>query len=108
MNKVPKKLILMLVETCYRNNTSIEQLHSGKSLPKKYLSPEYSRITDEEMKKLNKEIVNNVYTFFYLMVHKPELFNKCCSNPYFFPNGWDQPKLNKQFMKGVKILEKSL
>lgn len=44
-----KELSKMIYSFCVRNNTSLEGLHD--------------RISDEEMKELNKGSVNNIYTF---------------------------------------------
>ena len=46
---------------CVRNNTILEDIHAGKSLPDKYMEG-YSRITDEEMKQLMQEIISNIET----------------------------------------------
>ena len=46
---------------CVRNNTILEDIHAGKSLPDKYMEG-YSRISEEEMKLLMQEIISNIET----------------------------------------------
>ena len=50
---------------CVRNNTILEDIHAGKSLPDKYMEG-YSRITDEEMKQLMQEIISNIHSLHFL------------------------------------------
>tara|TARA_R110002020_G_scaffold337498_1_gene552961 strand:+ start:14 stop:280 length:267 start_codon:yes stop_codon:yes gene_type:complete len=46
---------------CVRNNTILEDIHAGKSLPDEYMEG-YSRISQEEMKQLMQEIISNIET----------------------------------------------
>lgn len=55
-----------LVSTCVRNNTCLEDLHAGRTL-EALKNPKWSRITDEEMERLNKEIAANVADFLLVL-----------------------------------------
>jgi len=108
-----KELANIITTHCYRNNTSIEDLHAGTSPSSKtgdysdvyVVSPfgkipwnELSRISDDEMKTLNKEIHNNMYTMLYL------IFIKGANLPWMFTpsTDWDEPELNKEWIDYFK------
>ena len=48
-----------LAHNAVRNNTILEDIHCGNSLPDKYMEG-YSRITDKEMKELMEGIIGNL------------------------------------------------
>ncbi len=104
-----KKIALVMAVHGYRNSP-IEDLHSGVFPTSKtgdfsdvkVVTPygeiawnDLSRISDEEMKHLNKTIYNQIYTLMTLM-------ETTGINPYFVMftenNGWDEPELVKEFM----------
>lgn len=104
-----------LVNQCVRN-TGLEDLHGGITPDSKtgdfsdvkVVTPygeipwtELSRISDEEMKPLMKEIVNKVYTYLYLMLKE----NMTPGGMFCEPQGWDDPELDTDFY-GLMMLVK--
>ena len=111
-----KNTALMMTVSCVRN-TIIEDYHAG-IVPQsktgdysdvKVVTPfgeipwnELSRINDREMKKFNVDVVDRIYTYleFLLNPHitddEKEEFMKFCR--YTFPDKWDEPKLNVNFI----------
>lgn len=105
-NSVAKKLAKIMTLHCCRN-TFIEDLHEG-TVPSsktgdfsdvKVVTPYgeipwsgLSRISDEEMKTLNKEIVNKIYTFLDQLISKGTV----PMHPVFLnePTDWDEPEID--------------
>ncbi|MCK5591279.1 MAG: hypothetical protein KAI72_04920 [Candidatus Pacebacteria bacterium] len=103
---VAKKLAKIMSLHCCRN-TFIEELHMG-TVPSskkgdfsdvKVVTPygeipwtELSRISNEEMKTLNKEIVNKIYTFLDQLISKGTV----PVHPVYFcePKDWDDPEID--------------
>ena len=103
---IAKKLAKIMTLHCCRN-TFIEDLHVG-TMPSskigdfsdvKVVTPygeipwaELSRISNEEMKALNKEIVNKIYTFLDQLISKGTV----SMHPVYFnePIDWDEPELD--------------
>lgn len=71
-----KKFATLIASQCYRNNTPIEDIHAS------------GRISDAEMKELNKAIVNNIYSLILLVEEGARL-------PWYMalPHNWDEPEL---------------
>jgi len=103
--EIAKKLALSLALTCVRN-TSLEDIHAGKSVEAEGLSPdqilvqagnqtipwpEVSRISDAEMKNLMQEVVNKIYTTL-LRLDNPDFFEKLEKYSSPFTAKWDEPK----------------
>ena len=89
-----KKIAKVLAIHGYRNSP-IEDLHAGKMLPEKYRKPEWSRITDAEMKEVNKAVCDQIYTLLYMIESREGV-------PMYFASGgsdWDEPKLIKEWMR---------
>ena len=100
------RLTKLIVLNCVRN-TFIEDLHSG-TFPSsktgdysdvKIVTPfgeipwnNLSRISDDEMKKLNKEIVNKVFTF---LLHIEKEAPPVGFAYLRFPNEWDAAEIDK-------------
>jgi hypothetical protein len=97
-----------LADSCIRNNTSIENIHAGKSLPNKYLKG-YSRITEKEMHNLMLQIAHNLTITLQQFIvctdeerafgaYSDEEFSKHLKKIYFGKYGvsWDNPTLNKK------------
>jgi hypothetical protein len=84
-----RKIIAKIFTIHGYRNSPIEDLHAGIRLPKKYLDEKYSRITDEEMKHLNKTIYNQIYTLI-TMLEEGKL-----NSPFWAAWGqdWDEPEL---------------
>ncbi|MCG2711983.1 MAG: hypothetical protein L6416_06635 [Candidatus Omnitrophica bacterium] len=103
---VAKKLAKIMTLHCCRN-TFIEELHTGTTPSSKtgdfsdvkVVTPygeipwtKIARISNEEMKKLNKEIANKIYTFLDQLISKGTV----PMHPvYFFePKDWDDPEID--------------
>lgn len=111
-----KDFTKLLVVNCVRN-TFLEDLHCGTSPSSKtgdysdvkVVSPygeipwnKLSRISDEEMKKLMKEIVNKVYTMLAKQKHQKFLNLLAMS----YPSDWDEPELDDEFMQAIQTTER--
>ncbi len=106
LNKDNVILSKAVTAACVRN-TYLEELHSGKTPVslKGDNSDVYvidaggnkipwngvSRISDEEMKKLMKEVVNNMYKFFENQYNE-EYCEKVLDYNYKFAANWDDPE----------------
>jgi hypothetical protein len=103
---VRQRLAKYIVLNCFRN-THIEDIHAGKSLPAKYLAPEYSRITDAEMKGLNIEMVNRVFTIIDMFFDGDEFHKEYRDKVLTYLETQDpQPKwYNPPTQKGGRIKE---
>ncbi|MFA7301800.1 MAG: hypothetical protein WC069_05840 [Candidatus Shapirobacteria bacterium] len=114
--KQRKDIAKMLTHHGYRNSP-IEDIHAGewpKNKNGEYAKPEdiivttkdggtiipwteCSRISDKEMKHLNKTIYNQIYTLLTIL---REGFSK--GQAWYFTSGgedWDEPELLKEWMK---------
>lgn len=91
-----KRLALLMAKTCVRN-TVIEDYHSE------------GKLTDAEMKALNQKVANKIYTFLHYSSHgtpeEREAFRNAMNLSY--PSNWDQPQLDSEFVKAVKLMKTS-
>lgn len=99
------RIAQMIALRCVRN-TSIEEIHAGKS-PRsqvgdysdvKVVTPfgeipwnDVSRITNEEMKRFNTEVVNKLFTVL-LCLSRQEM--PVGSHAFYVPAGWDDPEID--------------
>ena len=87
--------------------TSIEKIHEGKLVRTKVgdysdvkvVTPfgeipwsEVSRITQEEMKVFNKEVVNKIYTVLLMLGRDRELPEG--NHAFYVPHDWDAPEID--------------
>lgn len=90
-----KRLALLMAVTCVRN-TVIEDYHAD------------GKLSDEEMKRLNQEVANKIYTFLHYLFtdspHDQAAFLSAMGMMY--PSNWDQPKLDASFVESVKLVKK--
>lgn len=90
-----KRLARLMVVNCVRN-TVIEDYHAD------------GKLSDAEMKALNQEVANTIYTFLrYLFSDSPEdqeAFLNAMGMMY--PSNWDQPKLDADFVQSISIVKK--
>jgi len=110
-------LAKMIAFQCFRNSTSIEDIHAGiqpVSLTGDYsdvkvidaegneiLWPDLSRIFDDEMKRLNKEIVNNIFTILYLFENGSLRLRLPVLNRATVPLDWDPPAFTEDLLEGI-------
>jgi hypothetical protein len=105
------KLAKALAVLCVRN-TFLEDLHAGKSAISrtgdfsdvKVVTPdreipwnELSRISDEEMKKLMKQIVNKLYTVL-MSLESDEAMRLVFSGGQDYAGHWDDPEFLPSFL----------
>ncbi len=104
-----RELAKLLICNFVRNNTSLEDLHAGK-VPRsaagdysdvKVVTPfgeipwtHLSRISDEEMKRLMIECVDNLYTF--LRYQDEAMF-------VFSAPQWDRPKVDRGLLRSWRF-----
>lgn len=101
-----QRFTLALVETCVRN-TILEDWHAGRTVVSpagdfsdvKIVSPageipylDASRISDAEMKRLMRQVVDAVFTFLSYPDQPIRLGGA---------SQWDKPKLNKKMVMGI-------
>ena len=114
-NRIAEKIAKTLALTCVRN-TFLEDLHAGKAPVSKagdYSDvkvvdgtgqeipwTELSRLNDAEMKKLMKEIVNRLYTWF-VKSDDPE-FKVKMERWVQIAQKWDDPELDKDFLAKIE------
>jgi len=104
-----KKLAKIITLHAFRN-TFIEELHAGTHpgtnagdySDVKVVTPygkipwnNLSRISDEEMEKLNKEVVDKIYTFLYEIIVSDSFPN------LHGPTNWDEPKLDEKLKRAL-------
>lgn len=78
-------------------NGSIEDIHAGSTCPLCAREPGYSRITDEEMKKIMKAAVNRVFTLLALKDAWPEKYEHVVRRADLHVARWDEPELVSDF-----------
>ena len=104
-----QRLAKLITLNCARN-TFIENLHEG-TFPGsktgdysdvKVVTPygeipwsELARISDTEMKRLNQEIVNKIFTF---LLHIDKEAPPVGPQYLWFPNDWDAAKIDEKIM----------
>ena len=82
-----------IVAMAFRNGP-IEDVHAGKTCPTCSGDPEYSRITDPEMKVIMKKAVDRVYTMLRLKQDEPERFDDLVQFASRYTSNWDDPVFN--------------
>ena len=90
-----------IVAMAFRNGP-IEDVHGGKTCPTCSGNPEYSRITDPEMKVIMKKAVDRVYTMLRLKQDEPERFDDVVQSASVYTSDWDDPVFNPIDLLGKK------
>jgi hypothetical protein len=85
-----RALALLLTYNCFRNNTDIEDLHSQ------------GKITDAEMKALNIQIRNNIYTM--IVAVREGLPPSPFLEP---PDYWEEPVFDENLKKAIDMLRET-
>lgn len=80
-----------IVGLAFRNGP-IEDIHAGKACPLCCGSPDYSRITDDEMKAMMKSAVNAVYKLLWNRDHDSDAYRKSVEYGVRFTSRWDDPE----------------
>ena len=82
----------VIVALAFRNGP-IEDLHAGKACPSCTGQPGYSRISDEEMKRIMKNAVDHVYALLCLKNENPEKYDSEIRFGEKYTTNWDQPQV---------------
>jgi hypothetical protein len=82
-----------LVALAFRNGP-IEYVHAGKECPVCAGKPEYSHITQDEMRNIMKAAVDTVYKLLWLKQNDPEKYAETLEYGDRCTNLWDDPRLH--------------
>jgi hypothetical protein len=120
--KQARQLALGIAVSCVRN-TFLEDLHAGTGPSSetedysdvKVISPygeiewaDLSRISDDEMRRLMKEVVNKLYSVL-LRLDEPKIVAAVMINAQRMANKWDKPQDDKPFVAAmVSISERAM
>jgi hypothetical protein len=83
-----------LVTMAFRNGP-MENVHAGKTCPTCYGKPEYSHITQAEMREIMKNAVDHLYTFLVLKQSDHDAYEALLSLGERYTTAWDEPVLTK-------------
>lgn len=99
MSSVPKKIdpelareAKSIVALAFRNGP-IEDVHSGIACPMCAGKPEYSHITQEEMKRIMKQAVDTVYKLLWLRDYEPHQYEDQIRFASLYTKRWDEPQV---------------
>jgi hypothetical protein len=81
----------MIVALAFRNGP-IEALHAGKPCPTCSADGSYSRISQEEMKRIMKAAVNTVYSLLWKKDNDSEASSKSLALGARYTQRWDDPE----------------
>ena len=96
----PKNLLAVareakaLVALAFRNGP-IEVVHAGKGCPTCFGNPEYSHITQEEMRSIMKTAVDRMYTYLVMKESDKAAYDALLSFGEKYTKAWDEPTLTK-------------
>src|SRR5208282_2316967 len=80
-----------IVAFAFRNGP-IEDVHAGKECPACAGKPEYSHITQAEMKNIMKQAVDTVYKLLWLKLNDPEKYAATLEFGNRYTRFWAEPK----------------
>ena len=86
-----------LVVLAFRNGP-IENVHAGKTCPTCGSRPEYSAITDAEMKIIMKAAVDKLYTLLRLKAADPARYEREIRFGEQYTARWDEPRYSPEFL----------
>ena len=78
-------------------NGPIEDVHAGKTCPTCNGNPEYSHITQAEMRRIMKAAVDRMYTFLVLKQRDDKAYESLLSFGERNTTDWDEPVFTKEF-----------
>ena len=85
-----------LVALAFRNGP-IENVHAGKACPTCHGDPQYSHITQAEMRQIMKAAVDRLYTFLVLKERDQKGYEALISLGERYTTAWDDPVFAKEF-----------
>jgi hypothetical protein len=88
-----------LVALAFRNGP-IEDVHAGNVCPTCDGDPEYSRITQEEMRSIMKAAVDRIYTYLLLKENDKAAYDALLSYGAKYARAWDAPSLTED-IRGI-------
>ncbi len=74
-------------------NGPIEDIHAGKACGACGGKPEFSHISDDEMKRIMKAAVNAMYRLLWQRDHDPEAYLKSLTLGERYTHRWDDPAI---------------
>jgi len=86
-----------LTALAFRNGP-IEHLHAGKVCHLCADKPEYSHVSNEEMKAIMKSAVNAMYRLLWQREHNPKAYAESLALGERYTRAWDEPELKTQLM----------
>jgi len=84
-----------LVALAFRNGP-IENVHAGKACPTCYGDPQYSRITQAEMRQIMKSAVDHLFTYLVLKEHDQQAYEELLKLGERYTSAWDDPILRNR------------
>lgn len=81
----------VFVALAFRNGP-IEDLHAGRICPTCSADSSYSRVSDEEMKKIMKQAVNKVYSLLWQRENDSEAYARSLVLGQRYSSRWDDPE----------------
>jgi aspartokinase len=81
-----------LVALAFRNGP-IENVHAGKACPSCQGDPQYSHLTQAEMRQIMKAAVDRLYSFLVLRQHDQKAYDALISLGERYTTAWDDPVL---------------
>jgi hypothetical protein len=88
-----------IVALAFRNGP-IENVHAGKACPTCGGNPDYSHITQEEMRLIMKAAVDRIYTYLLLKENDKAAYDALLSFGAKFTKAWDEPSLTED-IRGI-------
>ncbi len=91
IDKIAAREAKAIVVIAFRNGP-IEDVHAGKTCPTCVGNPEYSHITDVEMKNIMKNAVDHVYALLMLRDSNPDAYAANIMHGLSHAGRWDDPE----------------
>jgi hypothetical protein len=84
-----------LVAMAFRNGP-IEDVHAGMDCPTCSGRPEYSHITQDEMKRIMKHAVDKLYALLWIREHCPDVYGHVVQAGNLYTHEWDLPERSRE------------
>jgi len=92
-----------LVALAFRNGP-IENIHAGKDCPICHGDPQYSHITQAEMRQIMKAAVDHLFTFLVLKQRDQQAYEALIKLGERYTTAWDAPVLVKGLEAGHRSI----
>jgi hypothetical protein len=87
-----QQLAKTLVMAAFRNGKT-EGVHAGQACPTCFGKPEFSHVSEDEMKAIMKDAVNRVYSLLYWLDNDQERLFKVLDFHARMTSRWDDPEI---------------